>query len=192
LPSELEWRYFANTMVFAETEAAAPNRRYPYGSMDARAVTRAAKVKVGTLNAWVQRGLIPGMTIGASGRRRNIDVDTATQIIVFAELVNFGVPPDKASRIVAGVMPDTGLLLIGYDSPGEGPYTVTAFPMPPGSHPLDALLAARKSRSDIGWTDLSVIIWVGSLRQRARNAEAQWQKEQVEARESRSSRGQGA
>ena len=172
-------RYFANTMVFTETEVAAPNPRYPFGRMDARTVARAAKVKVGTLNAWVQRGLVPGMTIGPSGRRRNIDIDTATRIIAIAELVNFGIPPDKASSILAGVTPDTGLLLIGYnDSPGQGPYTVTTVAMPPGSHPLRALLAGRDSRRDAGWTDSSLIIWVASLRERARDAEAQWQKEQ--------------
>ena len=86
-------------MVFSESDATSENARYPSG-MDARTVARIAKVKIGTLNAWVQRGLIPGMTIGPSGRRRNIDVETATAISVFAQLVNFGVSPDIASFVV--------------------------------------------------------------------------------------------
>jgi hypothetical protein len=96
-------------------------------------------------------------------------------------LVNVGIPHDKASSIVAKVTPDIGLLLIGHESPGQGPYTVTAMPSPPGAHPLGVLLAGRKSRREMGWPDLSLIIWVASLRQRARDAQAEWE----QARESR-------
>ena len=173
-------------MIFAETEGAAPNRRYFGRSMDARTIARAAHVGIGTLNSWAHRRLVPGLLIGARGRRRDIDIGTATRIILFAELVNIGIPANKASGIVAGVEADTGLLWIGYnESQGQGPYTVTALPLPLGSDLVHALGVARKSRHDFGWTTdppLSLIVWVPGLVRRALDAEAEWRAEQGEGR----------
>ena len=58
--------------------------------MDAQAVAAAAGVAVGTLNVWIQRGLIPGMTIGSRGRQRNFDLTTAVGIGIIGELVELG------------------------------------------------------------------------------------------------------
>ena len=68
--------------------------------MDARTVTQIAGVKLGTLNSWAQQGLIPGMTIAVSGRRRNIDVPTATRIAVVSALVRLGFGAPAAANIV--------------------------------------------------------------------------------------------
>jgi hypothetical protein len=61
--------------------------------MDAQTVARVAGIKIGTLNSWVQRNLLRGMTIGASGRRRDIDFETALRILIIAELVRLGISP---------------------------------------------------------------------------------------------------
>jgi MerR-like DNA binding protein len=68
--------------------------------MDAKAVAEAAGVAVGTLNVWIQRGLIPGMTIGSRGRQRNFDLKTAVGIGIIGELVRFGFDAPFASSIV--------------------------------------------------------------------------------------------
>ena len=49
--------------------------------MDARAVAEIAEIEVGTLNVWVQRGIIPGMSVGTRGRQRDIDLETAIFIL---------------------------------------------------------------------------------------------------------------
>jgi hypothetical protein len=58
--------------------------------VDSRALSRATGVQAGTLNAWIQRGYVPGMDVEVSGRRRDFDVDTATHIAVMAELMQLG------------------------------------------------------------------------------------------------------
>jgi hypothetical protein len=67
--------------------------------MDARTVAAVAGVEVGTLNVWVQRNLIHGMKIGARGRQRDFDVDTATHIAVMAVLMQLGVGAPLASLL---------------------------------------------------------------------------------------------
>lgn len=67
--------------------------------MDARTVAATAEIDVGTLNVWVQRGLIPGMTIGARGRLRDFDLETATHILIMAQLVRLGMGAPFASWI---------------------------------------------------------------------------------------------
>ena len=66
--------------------------------MDARAVCQVAGIEVGTLNVWVQRGLIPGMNVGARGRQRNFALETATHILIMAELVRLGFGAPAASN----------------------------------------------------------------------------------------------
>ena len=68
--------------------------------MNAQTCARAAGIEPGTFNAWIRRGLIPGMTIGVSGRRQNIDLDTATRVAIFAELFRLGIPAGYASMFV--------------------------------------------------------------------------------------------
>ena len=67
--------------------------------MDARTASRAAEVTVGTLNSWVQRGLVPGMTVGAQGRARDFDVGVATGIGIICALVRHGLSAPRASKI---------------------------------------------------------------------------------------------
>jgi DNA-binding transcriptional MerR regulator len=67
--------------------------------MDARAVAETAGVGVATLNVWIQRGLIPGMTVGARGRQRDFDLDTATHIMIMTEIVKLGFGAPFASEI---------------------------------------------------------------------------------------------
>jgi hypothetical protein len=67
--------------------------------MDARTVAAIAEIDVGTVNVWVQRGLIAGMTIGARGRLRDFDLETATHISIMAQLVRLGCGAPCASWI---------------------------------------------------------------------------------------------
>jgi hypothetical protein len=71
--------------------------------MDARAVALAAGIDVATLNVWVQRGQIPGMSIGARGRRRDFDVETATRVAIIAQLVRFGMGAPQAAFIAGSL-----------------------------------------------------------------------------------------
>ena len=67
--------------------------------MDARAIAELAGVGVGTLNVWVQRGLIPGMSTGARGRQREFDDVAATNVLLIATLVRLGWTAPLASTI---------------------------------------------------------------------------------------------
>ena len=67
--------------------------------MDARAAAFAAQVTVGTLNSWIQRGIIPGVSVGAQGRLRDFDLDVATAIGIICELVRHGLSAPRASKI---------------------------------------------------------------------------------------------
>jgi hypothetical protein len=80
--------------------------------MDARSVAAAAEVQVGTLNSWVQRGLIPGMATGARGRLRDFDLETAINVALIVELVRRGLSAPTASAIVRDRDPAPRLLLM--------------------------------------------------------------------------------
>jgi hypothetical protein len=87
--------------------------------MDARAVAKAAGVKINTLNVWVARELIPGMAIGTRGLRRDFDIDTAINVALMAELVRFGLGAAAASAAVAKAETERGqgeklLVLFGF------------------------------------------------------------------------------
>src|SRR5215472_7501429 len=71
--------------------------------MDARTVAQAAKVEVGTLNSWVHRGLVPGMTIGARGRQRHFDLNTAVNIGLIVALGHVGISALTAA-VIAGLV----------------------------------------------------------------------------------------
>ena len=71
--------------------------------MDARAVAEAAGIPVGTLNVWVQRGLIPGMKVGSQGRQRDFDLNTAIGIGIVGEFVRFGFDAPVASMFLPRV-----------------------------------------------------------------------------------------
>jgi len=79
-------------MTFQENPTAFKKARYFLRAMDARTAARIAGVKLGTLNAWVQRDLIPGMTLGTKGRARDVSADTAIRLSIFAALLRFNRP----------------------------------------------------------------------------------------------------
>ena len=162
-------------MQFPKTRAASQKEHYLFCPMDARTVARIAGVKVGTLNSWVQRGLIPGMTIGASGRRRDIDTDTATRIAIFAGLLRANTSIDYAAAVVRTMPPgstEAGWLYI----PGTG---VDPTQRTPISHrpSLDALTEHARNIEDqlkdppVFYAALNV----GRLAERVRAAELEWQ-----------------
>jgi hypothetical protein len=66
--------------------------------MDAKALSAAAGIEVGTLNAWISRGYVPDITPDAQGRRRDFDVDIATHVVIMAELSVFGFGPPSATK----------------------------------------------------------------------------------------------
>jgi hypothetical protein len=71
--------------------------------MDARSVAEAAGIGVGTLNVWIQRGSIPGMTTGSRGRLRDFDLDAATKVGLIAALVRLGLDAPVASQAATEV-----------------------------------------------------------------------------------------
>jgi len=89
--------------------------------MDARTVAQIAGIEVGTLNVWVQRNLIPGMTIGARGRQRHFDLDTATRVLIIAELVRFGLGAPQASFIAKTALHVGRLLIVKYSEDSTRP-----------------------------------------------------------------------
>jgi hypothetical protein len=159
------------TMVFAEIQTELPKARYFHGAMDARTVARISGVKLGTLNAWIQRGLIPGMTIGTKGRPRNIDANTALRIAIFAELLRHLAPPDYAAR-VAATMSETemqaGWLCI---IPGQADRITIAHFSPP-EHPSELIRQFEDSEDP---PTFFAAVNVGKLAERVRLAEAEWQ-----------------
>jgi hypothetical protein len=94
--------------------------------MDARAVAEAARIGVGTLNVWVQRGSIPGMTVGSRGRQRDFDLDTAIHIAIMSELVRAGVSAPAASRIATEHRHSKKILLFSDVSPHPNTGTVVS------------------------------------------------------------------
>jgi hypothetical protein len=84
--------------------------------MDARSLADAAQVQVGTLNSWVQRGLVSGMTTGARGRLRDFDLDTSINVALIVELVRIGLSAPTASEIAKNRGQSKRLLLM-FDLP---------------------------------------------------------------------------
>ena len=69
--------------------------------MDARALSAAAGVDVGTVNAWISRGYVPSLTPDAQGRRRDFDIESATHIAIMAELSRLKIGAPLASEIAS-------------------------------------------------------------------------------------------
>ena len=161
-------------MQFPEIRAGSQKERYVFRPMDARTVARIAGVKLGTLNAWVQRGLIPGMTIGTSGRRRSIEISTAVRIAILAELVRFGVAADDAATFVA-VMSEAatqgGWLYI----PGpEEQHSDPAVRFIVSHHPShEGIVEHLQNLPDP--PAVYAAVNVGKLAERVRQAEVEWQ-----------------
>jgi DNA-binding transcriptional MerR regulator len=69
--------------------------------MDAQTLASTAGVALGTLNMWVQRGIIPGEKVGR-GRRRDFSLDTAINVRLIAELTRLGLGAAAAAAIARG------------------------------------------------------------------------------------------
>jgi hypothetical protein len=153
--------------------------------MDARTVAEIADIDVGTLNVWVQRGLIPGMKTGARGRQRDFDLDTATHILIIAHLVRLGLGAPLASVIThflqTSMSRDHKYLLFGKDP--EKP--VDWAPRQTGTQPLrqmvfsffDTLdeLPGALERFPGGPPSVYVLIHLETLEKQMRQAYKEWE-----------------
>jgi hypothetical protein len=171
--------YPEKTMVFAEIQPEFQNARYFRGAMDARTVACLVGVKLGTLNSWVQRGLIPGMAIGTKGRPRNIDADTALRISVFAELMRAGTAIDYAANIVKNMpqaVTQAGWMYI--PGPGMEHYDDPTARIIVSYSPSVYVLAEHIRRTENQAPDPPVsftALNLGKLAARVRQAEEEWQ-----------------
>jgi hypothetical protein len=170
-------------MVFEEIPTTFKKARYFLCAMDARTAARIAGVKLGTLNAWAQRGLIPGMTLGTKGRARDIDADTALRLAVYAALIRFDRPPDDASKMAWGfdLSKGGGFLVV----PGPENYTEAADPegKPPDARLFGAIYTPAAAPGGVAATIARLpkqprtylVISVGEIAEQVRQAEQQWQ-----------------
>jgi len=70
--------------------------------IDANTLSRIAGVSVGTLNVWIGRDLIPGVSIGTQGRARVFDLDTAIHVTIMTALVRQGYAAPFAADVAFG------------------------------------------------------------------------------------------
>jgi len=143
--------------------------------MDARTLARLTRVNVGLLNVWAHRGLLRGLLEpGIRGRPRNIGLSAATRILIFTELVEFGFPPDDASRMVeamTNVFVDGGFLVVPKAAPGE-PGVGRKGVAGTAIHLDDP---AKIATATAGLPPIYLVINVNDLVERVRQAEAEWQ-----------------
>jgi hypothetical protein len=99
-------------------------------TIDATAVTRITGVQIGTINVWVQRGILPGISVGTKGLAREFDLDTVLHIAATATLVQLGFGAPFASMAAAaakgGFEKPGAKLVIG--SPRQNVYGLGATP----------------------------------------------------------------
>jgi hypothetical protein len=69
----------------------------PTPEIDASAVQRITGVPVGTLNVWINRQLVPGVSGPARGKARFFDLDAVLHISAMAALVRLGYPAPFAA-----------------------------------------------------------------------------------------------
>ena len=79
--------------------------------MDTRAISEVTGVQTGTLNTWIQRGFVPGMDVEVSGRRREFDLETATHVGIMTEMVKLGFSASFGSLIAQQRRRYSGLLI---------------------------------------------------------------------------------
>jgi hypothetical protein len=66
--------------------------------INADTTARAAGISVGTLNVWIQRRLVPDVSVSASGKRRVFSIDDVMFISIMAALVRLGMASPLASE----------------------------------------------------------------------------------------------
>jgi hypothetical protein len=153
--------------------------------MDTRAISEVTGVQTGTLNTWIQRGFVPGMDVEVSGRRREFDLETATHVGIMTEMVKLGFSASFGSLIAQQRGRYSGLLIgeaieearrrlgrrgekiilkagdpeatatIGFNSEADLPRLLEKFP---GGRPA-----------------AYVIVDVGAIKAKMRQAEKEWQ-----------------
>src|SRR5207253_1211335 len=64
----------------------------------ASAAARIARVEVYLMNAWISRGLIPGVKVGTRGRARLFDLDAVVHVAIMGALVRLRYGGSFASR----------------------------------------------------------------------------------------------
>jgi hypothetical protein len=163
-------------MLLLETRADLPHPRYSPVLMDARSVARAAGIKLNTFNAWISRGLIPWVTVGASGKRRDFDFDTAVRIAIFAELLRLSAPPDYAAQVAATMSESAiqaGWLYI-IPAQSEGRITIAHFS--PSEHASELIRRFEDDQDSASFSPASYsAISVARIVERVKNAEREWQ-----------------
>jgi hypothetical protein len=158
--------------------------------MDARSLSAAAGIDVGTLNAWISRDYIPGVTADAQGRRREFGINAALHVGIMAELTRFGFGAPLASMVAkSAVAGGKSCCLITHpiqisETPTAGRtsgwtimggFTPTYFD---SEKELPKALADLQKRSPAGWGPPSVYTVVNVKRAEARmqQAEKEWQR----------------
>jgi hypothetical protein len=99
--------------------------------VDAGTVMRIAEVPVGTLNAWINRALIPGVSNRAQGRARMFDLELVQHIAVMAALVRLGYGAPFASMAAGEALecPDVPGARLIISPSRKGAYGLSATPL---------------------------------------------------------------
>jgi hypothetical protein len=159
--------------------------------LDARSLGVWTGVQVGTLNAWIQRGLIPDVTANSRGRLRDFDINTATHIAIMADLMRFGIGAPLASSIAksAASVPAKRCCLITNLLQGKeavniigkiGGFTpigaFTPTPFTSEEDLLEALTNLQKRSPDGQLPGAYMVVNVERIEARMRHAEEEWRK----------------
>ena len=162
--------YSLPSMLLLETSAELTNPRYSLVLMDSRSVAKAADVNMATLGQWIARGLIPGVTVGPSGRRRDFGFETAVRVAIFARLTRERVDPARASAVVANMSDEhtqSGWLLIPPQTPPPA-FVCVHFT------DVDELIAAFSFHATSPLPEFFVIVDVAQVAERVRKVELEW------------------
>jgi hypothetical protein len=149
--------------------------------VDSRALSRATGVQAGTLNAWVQRGYVPGMDVEVSGRRRDFDVDTATHIAVMAELMQLGFGAPVASWAAHSARHEKRLLFAKRPIRAVGTPNfqlqggLNFIPFESEAKLSEALATFAGFYPDFGQPSAYVVVDVERIAARMQQAEDEWQ-----------------
>jgi hypothetical protein len=146
--------------------------------VNSRALSRVTGVQAGTLNAWVQRGYVPGMEVEVSGRQRDFDVDTATHIAVMAEMMQLGFGAQIAAVAATSAHHEKRLLF------AKRPIRAVGTPnfqyqggfefIPFKSEASEALAKFANQYPDFGQPSAYVVINVERIAARIQDAEKEW------------------
>jgi hypothetical protein len=161
-------------MTVAQTRANLSKPRYRRRAMNAPAVAKLIRGKLGTLNAWIARGYFDGLEVGTPGKRRDIDPETALKIAVFAEMVTrFSIPPEAAKVAVNTQTLPRGWWLVPAPAQALGAgYQLVAHRV----SSFDLIEEELQNLQTIGEPPASyVLINVDMLAERVRLAEEEWQ-----------------